>query len=60
MITDGEYLRRRAQEEREAGMRAQHPSARRSHMQLADAYDVQARNLAAEERRSAIRVVRSA
>lgn len=60
MTSEDEYFRRRAQEEREAGMKARHPNARRSHMQLADAYDVQARNVAAEERRSAMRVVRSA
>jgi hypothetical protein len=60
MITDDEYFRRRAQEEREAAMKAEHPEARQSHMNLADAYDVHARNLAAEGRRSAMRVIRSA
>jgi hypothetical protein len=60
MNTNDEYFRRRAQEEREAGMKARHPNARRSHMELADAYDVQARDIAAEGRRSSMRVVRSA
>lgn len=41
-------------------MKARHPAARRSHMELAEAYDLQARNIAAEARRSSIRVVRSA
>ena len=60
MSTDDEYFRRRAQEEREAAIKAAHPEARRSHTNLADAYDAHARNLAAEGRRSAIRLIRSA
>ena len=60
MITNDDYFRRRAQEEREAGMKARHPAARRSHMELAEAYDLQARNADAEGRRAAMRVVRSA
>jgi hypothetical protein len=60
MTSEDEYFRRRAQEEREAAMKAEHPKARRSHMNLADAYEMRARNVAAEGRRSAMRIVRSA
>ena len=39
METDLNYFRRRAHEEREAAMKAQHASARRAHRHMADRYD---------------------
>lgn len=39
MITDAEYFRRRAGEEREAAMMAPHPMARRAHIELAGRYE---------------------
>jgi hypothetical protein len=57
MEIDGNYLSWRAQEEREAAMKAAHPNARRVHLDLADAYERRARDLAADQRRSVLRVV---
>lgn len=39
MESDCEYFRRRAREEREAGMRSPNVDARRTHMELAERYD---------------------
>jgi len=39
MTNDLVYFSRRAQEEREAAMKAAHPAARRAHVDLAEAYD---------------------
>jgi hypothetical protein len=36
---DFNYFRRRAQEEREAAMKAPHPLARRAHREMAERYD---------------------
>jgi len=38
MEADFNYFSRRAREEREAAMKADHPSARRAHRDLADRY----------------------
>jgi hypothetical protein len=38
MKADFNYFRRRAQEEREAAMKASHPLARRAHRDMADRY----------------------
>ena len=38
METDFAYFNRRAEEEREAAMRAPHPAARRSHVEMAGRY----------------------
>jgi hypothetical protein len=60
MTTDGDYFSRRAEEERKAADSAAHPNARQVHLDLAKAYEFRARVLLAEERRSAMRVVRAA
>jgi hypothetical protein len=39
MDSDFRYFSRRASEEREAAMKAPHPSARRAHLELAQRYD---------------------
>jgi len=39
MEGDVEYLRRRAQQEREAGMKAAHPKAREAHLQMAKRFE---------------------
>lgn len=39
MEADFTYFRRRAHEEREAAMKATHPSARLAHRDMADRYD---------------------
>jgi hypothetical protein len=46
MEADLNYFRRRAQEEREAAMRAPHPAARQSHIELAERYDELAKAIA--------------
>ena len=57
MAIDFEYFRRRAQQEREAAMKAVNPGARQAHLGLADAYESRVRTLVAEVRRSDIRLV---
>jgi hypothetical protein len=39
MEADFTYFRRRAQEEREAAMKAPHPGARQAHVEMAERYD---------------------
>jgi hypothetical protein len=58
MTNLGEYLSHRADEERKAASSAAHPNVRRIHIEMAEAYERQARKLAAEERRSVMSVVR--
>ena len=53
---DGDYLICRAQDEREAAVKGTHSDARQAHLDFADAYE---RGLAAEQRRSGIRMVRA-
>ena len=60
MTTDAEYYGRRYREEREAAMRAPHPQAREIHRQLADAYELRVRELAAQVRRSEMHLVSAA
>ena len=50
MAGDVAYLIRRASEEREAAMRAAHPKARQSHLQLAARYQEMADAITARER----------
>lgn len=59
MTTDGEYFSRRAKDEREAAMRAAHPKARQTHIDLASAYEGQLRALGATEGRLGIRLVKT-
>jgi hypothetical protein len=47
MEADFNYFHRRAQEEREAAMKAPHPSARAAHREMADRYDELAEAIAA-------------
>jgi len=51
MEGDSLYFSRRAQEEREAAMKAPHPSARQAHLDMAGRYDDLAGALAAHESR---------
>lgn len=39
MDSDFDYFRRRAQEEREAAVKASHPAVRRAHVDMAGRYD---------------------
>jgi len=39
MKANFDYFRRRAQEEREAAMKAEHPAARQAHRDMADRYE---------------------
>ena len=55
--SDGEYFSRRAQEERQAAIDATNQTAKRTHVDLAEAYERRARALAAEKCRSDIRIV---
>jgi hypothetical protein len=50
MEGDQEYFSRRAQEEREAAMKASHPVARQSHLELAERYRELAEAIASHER----------
>lgn len=50
MEADFEYFSRRAHEEREAAMRAAHPSAREAHLEMAARYDDLAKALDAHHR----------
>jgi hypothetical protein len=52
MEGDAAYFSRRAKEEREAGMKAAHPEARRSHFALAERYDEFSRSITASERKA--------
>lgn len=47
MNGDANYFRQRALEEREAGMKAPHPMARRAHIELAERYDELAKAITA-------------
>jgi len=58
-MTDGEYFSGRARDEREAAMRAAHPRARQTHIDLADAYEARIRALVAAERRSSIGLIKT-
>jgi hypothetical protein len=49
MEGDFNYFSRRAQEEREAAMRARHAAARQAHVALAERYDELASAIAARE-----------
>ena len=47
MEADFTYFRRRAQEEREAAIKAPHPAARHAHIEMAERYDEFANAIAA-------------
>jgi hypothetical protein len=47
MEADFTYFRRRAQQEREAAMKAPHPGARQAHVEMAERYDEFASAIAA-------------
>jgi hypothetical protein len=57
MCLNCDYLKRRAEEERNAAIVSAHPRARQCHIDLAEAYERQVRTFAAEERRSALHLV---
>lgn len=57
MSKDGEYFSRRAVEEREAASHTTNSNARRTHLDLAEAYERKARALHADERRSSLQIV---
>jgi hypothetical protein len=50
MEGDQEYFSRRSREEREAAMKAGHPGARQSHMELAQRYGELAEAIGSHER----------
>ena len=50
MEGDTAYFRRRASDERAAGMKASHPRARKSHLELAGRYDDLANAIEGRER----------
>jgi hypothetical protein len=60
MEKDAKYYERRAQEERRAAEQAKHKVVRQRHLEMADAYDVRLRSIAAEESRPAFRLVSAA
>jgi len=60
MRTDAEYFRRRAREERQAALLSERISVRLRHLEFAQAYDLRFREMEAEERRSAVRLVDAA
>lgn len=60
MESDADYFSRRAAEEREAGLKAAHPNARRAHLELAEAYEHRARAIRANERRATVHLVSAA
>jgi hypothetical protein len=49
MNGDAEYFRRRALQEKSAGMRAAHPNAREAHLQMARRYEEFASALASHQ-----------
>ena len=49
MNGDAEYFRRRARQEKTAGMQAGHPNAREAHLQMAQQYEEFADALASHE-----------
>jgi hypothetical protein len=60
MDKDAAYFARRAREEREAAMKAEHPTAQQRHIELAEAYDNRVRAIAAEQSRLGFRLVSAA
>lgn len=56
-MDDTAYYRRRIVEERRAGMAAASEEARRSHLELAAAYETRVKELIALQRRSALHIV---
>ena len=60
MEKDARYYERRAQEERQAAKRAKHKVVRQRHLEMAEAYDVRLRSIAAEESREAFHLVSAA
>ena len=60
MEKDAKYYERRAQEERRAAEQAKHEVVRQRHLEMADAYDLKLRSIAAEESRQAFRLVSAA
>jgi hypothetical protein len=57
MERDAKYYARRAREERLAAEKSQHEVARQRHLEMAEAYDVRLRSIAAEESRQAFHLV---
>ncbi len=60
MTSEVSYYRQRAAEEAAAALRATDASARRVHLELAEAYTGKARAIEAAERRSAFQLVSAA
>jgi hypothetical protein len=60
MEKDARYYERRAREERRAAKEAKHKVVRQRHLEMAEAYDVRLRSLAAEESRQTFRLVTAA
>jgi hypothetical protein len=56
-MEDVVYFSRRAQEEREAALRASNFEVRQVHLRFAEAYEAKVRNLTAIDRRSKLRAV---
>lgn len=60
MENDANYYARRASEERLAAEKSEHQMVRQRHLEMAQAYDVRLRQIAAEESRQAFRLVSAA
>jgi hypothetical protein len=60
MEKDAKYYARRAQEERQAAKRATHTIVRQRHLEMAEAYDIRLRSIAADESRQAFHLVSAA
>ena len=60
MVSDFEYFSRRAREERQAESCAAHAHVRVIHRELAEAYELRARNLSVDDRSPRIHLVSAA
>jgi len=60
MEKDAKYYARRAQEERQAAKKAKHEMARKRHLEMAEAYDLRLRSIAADQSRQTFHLVSAA
>jgi hypothetical protein len=60
MANDAEYFENRAREERAAASSATHPAVRDRHLEMAAAYELRLRSMAADEARLGFRLVTAA
>ena len=60
MEKDANYYERRVREERRAAEQSKHKIVRQRHLEMAEAYDVRLRSLAAEKSRQSFHLVSAA